>query len=324
MHPLREPYGHTKCNRIGISPKNALGVHRESPWHGYLVNLSGTPAGSWKEKTAAVQAAQEAANAAAVKAEGGKGQLGSSSSSSSSSSSRSAGRGRRHCRAVSGCSWESLFWDWESVRDLKDNFSDDNNDNDSVTTGVGMKLAAASSASPLLSVEADDIKDFPWCTTYMRGVTWSGGWFLPWADAVLAAAYELRHRMLMLARHQPRHRHHSGADSGADGEHESSSLSSSWSWSSYDAVHFRGGDKRSLKDPFVGLPTVTSDEIFCRVFAHLGGKKHKGPGSSLLLEEGSIQRRPVYIATDSPEVLRRGRGERARVRVVLVPASSMW
>ena len=116
--------------------------------------------------------------------------------------------------------------------------------------------------------------DFPWCTQYFRQVTWTP-LFLPWSAPVKAAAREVAEQ---LTRRAP---------SGGGGP------------AGYDAVHFRMGDKAGNGDPFIALRAMASDELFARVYAHVG---RLGPGP-----DGDA-RRPLYVATDSPRVLLAGRG----------------
>ena len=116
---------------------------------------------------------------------------------------------------------------------------------------------------------------FPWCTHYMRGITWDS-FFLPWSKEVLQAAHAISDIL----------RQHSR---GGHCRHEGVGC--------FDAIHFRAGDKAHVGDPFVGLRAIDSDDFFCRIYAHLGNGR-----------SGHGGHRPLYVATDSPNVLRFGRG----------------
>jgi hypothetical protein len=119
--------------------------------------------------------------------------------------------------------------------------------------------------------------DFHHCTYYWRG-SQLGGFLLPWSSAVLSAAREIiEEGLLLLLRGGRRARS-----------------------SSFDAVHFRSGDKATkfVGDPLVGLPVMK--ELFPRIHAHL----------PIFDGDGKRQRRrdrPLYIATDTPSALATGR-----------------
>jgi len=203
-------------------------------------------------------------------------------------------------------------------------------------------------------------KLFPWCTHYSRGMTWDA-FFLPWSTSVLNAANSIAQAMTGRAMK----RHDVGSsDGGSDARDHAESKNRKDSnrssenphheagvklakVSSFDGVHFRSGDKTGCTDAFVALPSINSDELFCRTYAHLarptlsssvgiqrsplynssaasvaavapsiiGGRATTISSESRLNSKADslgtslhLQSRPLYVATDSPAVLRRGRG----------------
>mmetsp|Transcript_77961 Transcript_77961/g.156048 ORF Transcript_77961/g.156048 Transcript_77961/m.156048 type:complete len:765 (+) Transcript_77961:71-2365(+) len=158
---------------------------------------------------------------------------------------------------------------------------------------------------------------FPWCTYYKRTSFW-GAYFLPWSSSVLSAAAEIATTMHFYGTTRSNHNDTLLDESGGTGEsttHETADHIHARQRDHYDAVHFRMGDKaNAVGDPLVGLPVMNSDELFRRIFAHLGAPREATSAQNSKISNSAnrigkvISGRPLYIATDSPTVLRLGRG----------------
>ena len=204
-------------------------------------------------------------------------------------------------------------------------------------------------------------KDYSWCTHYSRGMTWDA-YFLPWSPSVRDAASSIAHAIARRAKRHGIGKSNNGSalngnrndvnvkersrsrETHHNESHSSSNTSMLAVASSMDGVHFRSGDKTDAGDPYVGLPFMKSNELFCRISAHFAmhmhtssdiklrttpphdaainnssnpngssaehTSRHVESSSSAEILHTSIraQARPFYVATDSPGVLRRGRG----------------